>query len=194
MAELEQKLVVTLEDCHEFRGRYSLWPAQMFVALNRVTYSEQLRVCEFGTGIATLAVVRLLEAKSVPFTYVAYEHTGRQCDPKVSAVSWSRNDFPKELQGGVFDLVLLDTPVGPDRVKWLPLLKSHVRPGTILVFDDFDHYPLYRSMLRKHFDYKIVEHVNLGKQCGVGQCYVVCWLTAKIKATHAESAGDLYSV
>ena len=44
-------------------------------------------------------------------------------------------------------MVIVDGPTGIDRRKWYPLLKKCTRKGTIVVIDDFRHFPEYEKAL-----------------------------------------------
>lgn len=161
------------DDCAAFPGGYSLNADEMETALSAVRYEGMLRVIEFGAGASTQVLHDLLVRKDVLFEYVVYENNPEYYPGAagVSLVAWK--EFPTELRGGVFDLVIIDGPNGTDRAKWCPLLRGHVREGTIIVFDDFHHFrPVFEKALKELCRYGVIDEVN--------QSVPRSWLTAKV--------------
>lgn len=148
-------------DCAGFVGGYALNEDEMETALAAVTFDDVLRVLEFGAGSSTRAMRYLLAGKGVLFDYVVYENNPEYfpCAAGVSLVAWE--EFPTELRGGVFDLVIIDGPNGAGRAKWCALLRGHIREGTVIVFDDFHHYRAeFEAALQSLCRYDVIDEVN----------------------------------
>lgn len=181
----------TAADTQYFPGRYSLWPNQVQTALNALDWEAlrdaagryRLAVLEFGAGRGTTALAELLERKGVQFTYRSYEQQSQYLSshPAVEGVLYTA--FPAELPPYTPDLVLIDGPNGVERAQWYRLLAAHVQPGCILLIDDCDHYLEYTTALDTHFEYVIIEHVNLGMRPGAS---TPCWKTVRVVATYPE--------
>ena len=150
------KIAVTAVQCNIFPGGWSIKPEQMFVALSNVEYGDRLRIIEFGAGAGTYALVELLNGLHIPYDYVSYETDASYvCKAKeVQTVLWK--DFPTLLENGQYDLVIIDGPAGLDRVKWYPLLESHVHPGTILLVDDYRHFKEFDVALNNYFKHSVI--------------------------------------
>lgn len=171
------ELRITEKDCENFPGRWSLNPEQVYTALSHVTYRRVLKILEFGSGKGTYVMARMLNRKGIRFKYVTYENDERfVCDhPKVQTVFWT--DFPKKLVKGIYDLVIIDGPAGLTRTQWYPLLRSHVRQGTILLIDDFRHFKQFLKVLKRNFRYRLIHEVAEPKVPGRAQ---VTWRVVQV--------------
>ena len=178
------RLSVTTDQCAAFPGHWSLWPTQMFAALNAVTYrvDHPLKVLEFGSGAGTVALAKLLENKPLKFEYLSYENDAKyvQLIEGIKTIIWTV--FPPKVDiefppgnARPYDLVIIDGLNGVDRIKWYPLLRDHIQPGTILVIDDFDHYPEFQTALDALCKYEVVDRLKAIGNTGM------CWITVKVK-------------
>lgn len=171
-------IAFTKDECDRFPGRWSVWPDQMWAALNALP-DGLINVVEFGAGRGTEVLAELLQEKGRLGYFVSYENNVRylSTSPLVKSVVYEK--FPEWLDlPSPAQLVIIDGPNGKDREKWYPLLVPHVQPGTIVVIDDIDHYREFEDALNGWLVYQLVEHVNLGKPKGSG-C-IVCWKTVRI--------------
>lgn len=66
--------------------------------------------------------------------------------------------IPKDAlpQGSQLDGMIVDGPHGNGRSLSFPLLRNHLRPGTIVLMDDYHHYPFLKDMARI-VDYEMLE-------------------------------------
>ena len=172
-------LTVTTEECANFPGGWSLNQEQMISALSNVSYDNKLRVLEFGSGEGTYVLARILTRRGIDFDYVAYEtDEDYACThPAVKTIMYSPDEFPTELHEGIYDLVVIDGPTGKCRTKWYPLLRDHVREGTIVLIDDFRHFPEFASEFRRHFKFDTIQRIEYPKEEGRAQ---ITWKTVKI--------------
>ncbi len=120
-----------------------------------------MNILEFGAGDSSLKIYDILR----PHTYYAYETDVRYV-PKVDYIKtilYNPNDIEKiDLadHGIIFDLVLVDGPNGEKRKFWFSKLRSCVKPGTLILVDDFNHYDSFGEELDKHFDYELLSFSN----------------------------------
>lgn len=151
------RIKITAKDAYLFPGGWSLKPDEMYLALRSVTYQKQFNLLEFGAGAGTGAMVTLLKKLKIPYRYVSYENnTAYVCaDKTVETVFWK--DFPTVLVPGIFDLIIIDGPQGKIRCDWYPLLKGHTRSGTILVVDDYRHFPQFETVLNANMSHTIIK-------------------------------------
>jgi len=150
------KIDITESECSVFKGRWSLKPAQVFPALRAVTYSSTLRVIEFGAGIGTHDMFNLLQSKVPKLSYTSYENNPDYvCDNSgVFTVLW--DTFPSDLVGDIYDFVIIDGPNGRQRINWYPMLVKHTAPGTIMLIDDYEHFPEFEEALNANFKYDVI--------------------------------------
>lgn len=115
-----------------------------------------MNILEFGAGDSTRKIFNLLK----PSSYYVYE-----TDPlyvpdmkDITVVLYDPGDIENlEISHGVvFDLVLIDGPNGEKRKHWFSKIRSCVKPGTIILVDDFNHYESFGEELDKHFDYELL--------------------------------------
>jgi len=167
------RLFVTKEECLEFPGSWSLWPAQMYRALNAVEYIDKIKILEFGAGDGTKALAEILNNKGIDYRYFTYENDQRYIidTDKITTMIW--NDFPDRIIDGIFDLIIIDGPEGVSRSKWYPLIKKNARPGTIIVIDDFGHYQEFSDALNANFNYDIIDQRDRFARTGT------TWLTVR---------------
>ena len=109
----------------------------------------------------------VLDARGVPFQYVSYESDPRWVSrsPRVETRLWTC--FPVAIDGGPFDLVIIDGPTGVTRMQWYPLLPPVVRPGTILLVDDYGHYPEFGRALDAALEHETVDEYRADATSGV---------------------------
>jgi len=62
------------------------------------------------------------------------------------------NDFPLQK----IDALVLDGPHGNGRSMAFPLFRDYLKPGSIVLIDDFNHYP-FLDDLSKVFEYKVIK-------------------------------------
>jgi hypothetical protein len=132
-------------------------------------------VLEFGAGESTFQLTKLLTKKNVPFEYHVFEN-----DPLyikyIDHVTYHYYFLPNvpcpfsewanivdqytmpELP--VFDLVIVDGPHGVARAQWYSKFKKYVKPGTVILIDDFHHYNEFGNALDKNFKYTTVIEYN----------------------------------
>ena len=119
-----------------------------------------MNILEFGAGVSTPKIFNLLK----PSNYYVYE-TDPTYAPDIKDITTVLYD-PDDIEqleinhGVVFDLVLIDGPNGEKRKYWFSKLRSCVKPGTIILVDDFNHYDSFGEELDKHFDYELLSFSN----------------------------------
>jgi len=173
------RLKIRYSDCGIFPGGWSVRPDEMHFTLRSVRYSATLNILEFGAGAGTVALIRLLDKYRVPFKYVSYEDKLEyMCkDPRVQTILWT--DFPTTTVDGIFDLIIIDGPAGLSRTKWYPLIKKNVKPGTIILVDDYRHFTEFETALNANFKYRAVLERTQPHIKGQPQ---ITWLIARVLA------------
>jgi hypothetical protein len=63
-----------------------------------------------------------------------------------------------EIVDHIFDLILVDGPNGDKRAKWYSKIRKNVKPGTIILVDDFNHFDSFSTELNKNFEYELLDH------------------------------------
>ena len=171
------KLNITRDQCNIFPGGWSIKPEEMYTALSSVEYTDVLRILEFGAGDGTRALVKLLTDTGVGFEYTSYENDAlfAVMDPRVHTVMW--RDMPTKLEQGIFDLVIIDGPMGLDRCKWYPLVAPMTHKGTIIVVDDYHHFTEFKVALDKHFTHDVIQEHLEAPIPGAGQ---VSWVVTRV--------------
>lgn len=188
----------TQDDCRAMPGRWSLWPAAVETALNAVAWDRLplvtghpdeapvpfFSVLELGAGAGTAALNEILRAKPLRYNYISLESNAKYLAAVPGVLSVHQPSFPDDLLQvlpttfGKADLIIVDGPNGVIRSRWYPLLRPLVRRGTVLLLDDFDHFPEFAQALDSNFNYQLIDHVNLGKPASGGS--VVCWRIVRI--------------
>ena len=54
----------------------------------------------------------------------------------------------------------MDGPNGDKRSLWYSKIRSVVKPGTLLLIDDFNHYKCFSDELDKNFNYELLSFSN----------------------------------
>ncbi len=141
---------------------WSLSPIALEAAFNSVKWPlDHFRLLEVGAGALTPRLADRLLAERAGglfnrLTYVSYESNPdwaeRARHPAVNLiVHETGNRWPASLLDGVYDLVVIDGPNGVVRERWYAMLPPHVRSGTVLLIDDFNHYAEFETALNAAF-------------------------------------------
>jgi len=142
----------------EFNGGWSYTQKEMNELFKHTR--QDMNILEFGAGDSTRKIFNLLK----PSSYYVYEtdHTYNPNIKDITTVLYNADDIEQiEINHGVvFDLVLIDGPNGEKRKHWFSKLRSCVKPGTIILVDDFNHYESFGEELDKHFDYELLSFSN----------------------------------
>jgi hypothetical protein len=68
-----------------------------------------------------------------------------------------------------FDLILIDGPNGEYRSLWFNIIKKHVKEGTIILVDDFNHFQSFGEELDRNFEYELLDHYDEGPYIAYGE-------------------------
>lgn len=171
------KIAVTRKQCDIFPGDWSVKPEQMYVALSNTTYKDKVNIIEFGAGAGTDCLAQLLTDINVPFKYVSYENDPVYASkrPDVQTVLWS--EWPTLLVANTYDLVIIDGPAGRNRIKWYPLVRRHVRKGTVLLIDDYRHFSDFAKAVNINFRHRVIREDTYPPRIEGGQ---ISWLVTRI--------------
>ncbi|MFA5753892.1 MAG: hypothetical protein WC905_00840 [Patescibacteria group bacterium] len=147
----------------EFNGGWSYETGSIHTALSHTTYTENtINVLEFGSGDSTRKMFNFLKDQILNVNYECYE-----TDPKyVTEVPCNtilyKHPSEVKLLDRIYDLILIDGPMGIDRKYWYEKIKPCCRPGTIILIDDWNHFAEFELELQKNLKYIVIE-INDGK-------------------------------
>ena len=119
------------------------------------------RVLEHGSGGSTLwLAARVEHVTAVEDDPDWYQAVSRQMPANVKLMSWSKTTVPPRL--GRFDLLLIDGSV-PARAAWIKAALRLVKPGGIIVLDNYNRpeYETERLALQAQCDHTEV-HYKVG--------------------------------
>ena len=152
---------ITMQDVENFPGGWSVAPYSVFLALQYTTFNDNsINVLEFGAGEGTNQLYTLLKSKNLEVNYVSYETDTSFA--YVSGVNYQiyQDDY-SVLTDAIFDLVIVDGPHGVSRANWYGNFKKNVRPGTVILVDDYHHYTEFGQSLDNHFTYELINEFNI---------------------------------
>ena len=161
---------ITLNECSKFNGGWGLSPHQVYLMIKHVDFDGQLNILEFGSGDGTTHLVNLLNEKNIKFDYTSIEHDATYAKtPNVAYQLYhlDGNYIPNDLEtvslvlDKTYDLVIVDGPHGSGRAKWYSKFKNNIRIGTVILIDDFHHFPEFSDELDKNFTYETINLFNL---------------------------------
>jgi len=157
----------------QFVGGWSYTQKEMnelfeFIDLVKLSESEHFNILEFGSGDSSVKLANIFSKSIKNLTYYTYESNSNyiQCDDRIRTILYNENDIENvNLVDNInieykFDLILVDGPNGNNRKFWYGKFKHYVKPGTIILVDDFNHYSSFGEELDKHFEYELLSFSN----------------------------------
>ena len=146
-----------------FNGGWSYTQKEMSELFKHLKFSETYSILEFGSGDSTKKLYDYISKKVKNLTFYTYEtsHEFLNKDPNVNYILYDINSIEGlKLPDLKFDLILIDGPNGEYRSKWYSKIRNNVKPGTILLVDDFNHYESFGTELDKNFSYDLLSFSN----------------------------------
>jgi hypothetical protein len=145
----------------QFDGGWSYTQKEMTNLFRFIQYSDSYSILEFGGGSSTKKLFDHFSKYTSNLTYYVYE-THASFLPAIPELKVVMYDFdqmdPIEIVDHKFDLILVDGPNGDRRSKWYSKFRKCVKPGTILLIDDFNHYKCFSDELDNNFEYELLDH------------------------------------
>lgn len=139
-----------------------------FIDLNKVSEIDNFSILEFGSGDSSVKLANIFSKATHNLTYYTYESNSNyvQYDHRIRTILYNENDIENvNLSDNInleqkFDLILVDGPNGNNRMFWYEKFKHFVKPGAIILIDDFNHYSSFGEQLDKHFEYELLSFSN----------------------------------
>lgn len=144
-----------------FKGGWSYETESIRTALINTTYSDDdINVLEFGSGDSTRILYTYLKSFIKNVNYDCFETNIEYVTNIGCNTIMYRHPTDVILPEKIYDLILIDGPMGVDRKYWYEKIKPCCRAGTIILIDDWNHYKEFEEELRKNLDYIIFEENN----------------------------------
>lgn len=144
-----------------FVGGWSYTQKEMNELFKHISFTENFSVLEFGSGASTILLFDFFKKHVKELTFVTYESN---CEffkphPGIQYVYYDENYMSSvRTPCGSFDLILIDGPNGDKRSLWYSKIRNNVKPGTIILVDDFNHYSCFSEELDRNFNYEVLDH------------------------------------
>jgi hypothetical protein len=142
-----------------FEGRWSYTQREMIELFKNITYSKDYSILEFGSGNSTLKIYDFVKKQVDNLIFYSYESNNNylQVHNEIKFILYNEDDIPNtSIPDMKFDLILIDGPNGDKRSLWYSKIRSNVKPGTVLLIDDFNHFQCFSDELDKNFKYEIL--------------------------------------
>jgi predicted O-methyltransferase YrrM len=142
-----------------FEGGWSYTQREMTELFKNITYSKNYSILEFGSGNSTLKIYDFVKKQVDNLTLYSYESNCNylQSHNEIKFILYDEDDIPNTpIPDMKFDLILIDGPNGYKRSLWYSKIRNNVKPGTVLLVDDFNHYQCFSDELDKNFKYEIL--------------------------------------
>lgn len=144
----------------KFNGGWSYTQLEMTELFKHLTFHPNFSVLEFGSGDSTKKLYTYIKSHVQSLTFYTYESDLSFIDTEIPDIRYMKYNISEidslELPNLQFDLILIDGPNGELRSKWYSKIKKHVKTGTILLIDDFNHYKSFSTELDKNFLYTVL--------------------------------------
>jgi hypothetical protein len=149
-------------DIPDFKGDWSYTQKEMIALFKHIEFNESYSILEFGLGESTNTIYEYFKKYVDKLTYIGYEtdsYYSSNINNNITVNMYDINNINSVILPDIkFDLILIDGPYGEYRSLWYKKLKGCVKPGTILLVDDFNHYNSFSTELDSNFDYILLDH------------------------------------
>jgi hypothetical protein len=143
----------------QFEGGWSYSPNEMREFLKFLTIRDSYRVLEFGAGKSTSILYDVIHKYCKTIEYDTFEH-----DPQYKVTYKNVNTIMYDTENidnviipnKLYDIILIDGPHGLLRSKWYYKIRNHLDYNTIMLIDDYNHFPEFETELNKHFNYTVL--------------------------------------
>lgn len=146
-------------DIPVFSGGWSYTQKEMTELFKHIKYTPAFSILEFGSGDSTIKLYTHFKKYVENLTFYTYESNPdfRLSNDNINLMMYDEQKIQTlELPPIQFDLILIDGPNGDKRSLWYSKLRNNVKEGTILLVDDFNHYPSFSTELDKNFKYDVL--------------------------------------
>ena len=154
---------MTIPDIPLFNGGWSYTQKEMNSLFRFIEYKDDYSILEFGAGDSTQKLWHHFKKYTKNLFYMVFESNPSYLPPipELKPVVYDENNMDTvEIPDVKFDLILIDGPNGDKRGKWYSKIRKSVKPGTLIIIDDFNHYVSFSEELDKNFEYETLDHVD----------------------------------
>lgn len=146
----------------QFTGGWSYTQKEMTELFKHITYKDTYSILEFGSGESTTLLYNHFKkhVKNLTFlTYESHKEYLQETTPGFTYIFYNENAMDNVfIPSQLFDLILIDGPNGDKRALWYEKIRKCVKPGTIVLIDDFNHYKCFSDELDRNFHYDLLSH------------------------------------
>jgi hypothetical protein len=146
-------------DIPQFAGGWSYTQREMTELFKHITYPETYSILEFGSGASTILLFNHFTkyVKNLQFiTFESNKNFYTNNNPGITYVYYDEDNIQNvNIPGTTYDLILIDGPNGNKRSMWYEKIRNHVKEGTIILIDDFNHYACFSEELDRNFTYDL---------------------------------------
>ena len=144
-----------------FEGGWSYTQKEMNELFKYITYANKIeyKVLEFGSGDSTLKLYNYFKQHVDNVVFYSYESNAEfmNLHTEINLMFYDENNIKDlALPSQKFDLILIDGPNGDKRSLWYSKIRDHVKEGTIILVDDFNHYKCFSDELDRNFNYELL--------------------------------------
>jgi len=126
-----------------FEGGWSYTQREMGELFKNIIYSKNYSILEFGSGNSSLKIYDFFKKHVDNLTFYSYESNSDylQSHNELKFILYNEDDIQNTPIPNIkFDLILIDGPNGNKRSLWYSKIRNNVKPGTVILIDDFNHY------------------------------------------------------
>lgn len=148
-------------DIPQFAGGWSYTQWEMNELFKHIQYPETYSILEFGSGASTTLLFNHFKKYVKDLTFVTFESnlSFYSENPDIKYVYYNEDNIRNvHIPNGAYDLILVDGPNGDRRSLWYEKIRNHVKEGTIILVDDFNHYACFSEELDRNFSYDVLSH------------------------------------
>ena len=150
-----------------FNGGWSYTNLEMTQLFNHIDVTKEYdnyNIIEFGGGDSSEKIYNLFKhVKNLQYYIIESNpnYLPENTDNKYKIILYDENDIinmdlHKIIEPMFFDLILIDGPNGDSRKHWYNKIANYIRPGSIILIDDFNHYESFGEELDKNYEYELL--------------------------------------
>jgi len=144
--------------------------SELFKNINLEKTYDTYNILEFGSGDSTNKIYNLFRNNVNKLNYYVVECNELYLPDekeKFNIIMYNEKDIKnielnKYIHNNIkFDLILVDGPNGENRKYWYNKFKKFVKFGTIILFDDFNHYESFSKELNNNYEYELLSYSDI---------------------------------
>jgi len=159
----DYNVLYTYMDIPQFEGGWSYTQKEMNELFKHIVYTPTYAILEFGSGASTFTLYDHFKKHVETLLFDSYESNTKYYTKHkdINMILYDENNIANTpIRDIQYDLILVDGPNGDKRSQWYSKIRSNVKPGTILLVDDFNHFPCFSEELDRNFNYELLSYSN----------------------------------